>query len=251
MKPIFNRQTCAQKLEGSGLGPVCKPDAYVQYLASGPQPSDPCKKSTADIYQPVQWIGCFNSDTDEWTFAHFEVVFNTCAELAKEDPSWSAATCYFCCGGPGGTAVGTPEGEAQAEYLEPGDEVSGGSVGPGGELRWNAVAVGLSEPVARGTEPILRLVLGEGGSGLAALPDQVFMRADRSLVRAEALSAGDELVAPDGTAVPLRDVHSDAGCGGVQLIATDTRWNGSPDGHLLIRAGVVAGDYTLQLHLDD
>src|SRR4051812_4051235 len=114
MKPVFKPQTCAQTLKNFSLGPVCEPEAYDRYQTSAPRTGDPCTKADADIYQPVQWMGCFNSDTDEWKFVHFEVVFDTCADLAKDDPSWSAATCYFCCGGPGGTAVGTPEGEAEA-----------------------------------------------------------------------------------------------------------------------------------------
>jgi hypothetical protein len=241
----FDPNVCTQTLTNEGFAPLCPQDSCAAFQET-PLYHAVCAQQP--IYFPVQQLGCYEATSGQWEFATPNTILQVCLQLHEQDAGWNPMMCYCCCtgGGSGEATVATPEGETAAGYVKPGDEVSGGSVGPGGELRWGPVTVGLSHAVSSRDEPLVRLVYGD--DGLVATPDQLFMLADRSLVRAESLAPEHELVDPQGRPVPLTEVGRARGCGDVQLIATETRWNGSPDGHLLALGGVVAGDYTLQLH---
>jgi hypothetical protein len=240
---------CVEELTRMGLTPVCSEVYCGDILSpllfhaccSGQQPPGP---------GPVMVVACFNSETNEWRYDDPSKILQTCEQLHDQDPNWNPKVCYCCCY-PNLGEVATPEGGAvEPASVEPGSEVSGGSVGPGGELHWAPATVAFSAPAPDAGEPMVLLDYGDERRRLAALPDQVFMRADRSLVRAVALTPGCELVDPAGIPVPVHAVGRGRACGDAHLIATDTSWNGSPDGHLLALGGVVAGDYTLQLHFE-
>jgi hypothetical protein len=244
----YDPNVCAETLTNEGFIPVCSQDSCLDYMQTPVYHAD-CTGQA--MYAPVQQLACYNSATGAWQYAPPNKIMGLCLELHEQDPNWDPANCYCCCtGGTGAAEVATPEGTAEAGEVQPGDEVSGGSVGGGGELRWAPVTVGLRHSVSARDEPLVRLVYREDGGGLVATSDQLFMLADRSLARAGSLAAGHELLDPSGRPVPLLAAGRAHGCGDAQLIATDTTWNGSPDGHLLALGGVVAGDYTLQLHCE-
>jgi hypothetical protein len=243
----FDPGVCTDTLTKEGFTPLCSEDACASFMQT-PEYQAECKGEA--MYFPAPQSACFNQATGEWRYGPPEGIVQACEQLNSQDPNWIVHSCYCCCGGGAGeAAVATPEGEAAAGEVQAGDEVSGGSVGGGGALRWEPVTVGLSRGVSAREEPMLRLAYGDERAELVVAPDQVFMLADRSLVRAGSLAPGQALVDPHGDPVPLHAVERAGGCGAVQMIATDTHCDGSTDGHLLALGGVVAGDYTLQLHL--
>jgi hypothetical protein len=200
------------------------------------------------MYTPVQSIGCYNAATNEWRFGTPEEIGEVCQALIEKDRNWKLAHCYCCCTGPGMTAIDAPAGVERAlGTIQPGDTVLAGSVGEDG-IDWRPKTIAFSQGTESEQEQtMVKIAFGEGGR-LTLSADHVLMLADGSLTTAERIARGHSLMGHDGSALPVERVSMGGYRGAVHQIATDTRWQDSPDGHLLAANGVVVGDFTLQLH---
>jgi hypothetical protein len=84
---------------------------------------------------------------------------------------------------------------------------------------------------------------------LAVTSDHLFLLPDGMLKTAAKLTPNDQLVAPDGSKVPILALHIGDYTAGFHHIATSKKPPSADlDGHLLNTNGVVSGDYTLQLY---
>jgi len=240
-------EECKQKLEEHPeTQPLCPPDLCLEQMREGHWHEFCLDKSP---YTPIQTIGCFNAATAQWVWGPIRQIKQLCMEKAKQDPNWELEQCFCCCvGPPGWAAIGLPEDTKRPiGEIGVGDTMLAGKI-EGGRVEWEPATVGFSQ----GTESedqteMVRVAYGDG-AGLTVPPDQPLMLADGKLTTAGDLAPGQELMGVDGDPVPVGDVKRGSYEGSVHHIATDPDWNGSLDGHLIQVNGVVAGDFTLQLH---
>ncbi len=153
-----------------------------------------------------------------------------------------------------GTSVQLPDGSRAIERLEIGDPVLAASARDGG-WAWQLETVRFSEGAGPGgagmRQTMVSLGFGEGAR-LIVTPDQPMLLASGLLRRADRLTPGrDRLVASGGDAIDLLEVSLSLFGGGIHSIATSFDPARSLDRHLLACAGVICGDYALQLRGDD
>jgi hypothetical protein len=153
-----------------------------------------------------------------------------------------------------GTAVRTPAGLRPIEQIAKDDPVLGGFVGAGTPVRlnWQPRKTVLSAGTGGGVQPaMIYLVFGDGSRNIVCTRDQLFMRADGTLMRAERAVPGDQLLDADSRPVAIQQVSVGQYSGGVHHIALEGQWDGTVNGHLIVAGGLVAGDYLLQVHYVD
>lgn len=147
-----------------------------------------------------------------------------------------------------GTMVVLPDGrEAAIERIAGGDLVLAASLGDE-ELSWSPAAVIFSQGVPE-PQPRMSYLVFEDRSELVCTLDQPLLRADGQLVRAARLAPGERLLTPDGGSVELFSHSVSSSIHGVHAFATAGGWEGRPDGHLFAAAGVVAGDWLVEINL--
>lgn len=155
-------------------------------------------------------------------------------------------TCSCSC-----LAFGTPIQTAKDEYRAVEDFLVGDTVlAANADLKWSEHKVEFSQgTTGASVQKYTVLVVFGGGQFLAVTSDHVFMLADSSLKLASRLTIADQLIAPDGSPVPILSVHIGDYTAGFHHIATAKK---APDpnleGNLLNTNGVVSGDYSLQLY---
>jgi hypothetical protein len=242
----FDPNVCTQVLTQCGYTPVC-PSQHCQDFQETPLYHSDCAGEA--MYHPVQSMGCYNQAKGVWQFDIPQNIGKLCMSLMQQDPNWELLNCYCCCSCfARATPITVPTGAVAIGDLVEGDEILAGSVNGGG-VTWSPQRLGFSQGSTGGYEPaMVYLHYGDEDRALIASVDQPLMLADGKLTTAGVLVPGQSLVDQDGNAVPLKTVSLGAYTGGVHHIATQTRWHGSVDGHLMLAGGVVAGDFTLQLH---
>lgn len=226
-----------------------------------------CAEQQSTVYTPVGYTEVYNSKLcgpDEYDpFKCQERAFatlNDALSFLRTHPDFDNRPCWCCCACFAyGTPIATPDGEKVIEFFQIGDRVLAGSVtSKDGNLMlsWDAKDVQFSSgtgplPPAGHYPTMVFVHYGAGeGKGLIATLDQLFLMPDGKLKQAAKLSILDSLVAEDGSVVKINAVKLGEYSGGLHHIATSTRFDGSIDGHLLNSNGIVAGDYTLQIHAE-
>ena len=146
------------------------------------------------------------------------------------------------------TPIATPEGFKIIGDLAVGDQVSAGSL-RNGAMAYAAADVVFSTGTGVEREPsMVYLALEELGS-LIATRDQVFMLADGTLTTAAHLVPGHNLMGEGGGPVLIERVSDGSFNGAVHhIVATNTAFDGTSDGHLVLAQGVIVGDYLMEIH---
>ncbi|MGN6373510.1 MAG: hypothetical protein ACTHM1_11075 [Solirubrobacteraceae bacterium] len=199
----------------------------------------------------MQSLLCYNKSTGEWKWAQPQEMMKLCAELIQQDDSWEFSQCYCCCG-QAQTLVGVPDGRRPVAEVADGTSVLAGRLTESGAVEWEPAVVGFSQGTSGGAEaPLVSVAYGDGR--LMVVPtDLPLLLADGLLTNASRLVPGkDRLMGVDGMPLEVSAVGLREPEGGVHHIALGGSWSGSPDGHLIQIGGVVAGDFTLQLHLGE
>lgn len=151
------------------------------------------------------------------------------------------------------TPIAAPDGWRRIDSFIAGDQVMAGSRSATGgtQLTWSPVKVSFSQGTGESDQTMMYLRLGDGGGqSFTCSLGQPLLLFDGKLARAESLRPNQQLVDRGGNPVLVQKVSLGEFKGGVNIIATDAPWTGSPEGHFVLAAGVVTGDYTLELHFD-
>ena len=151
-----------------------------------------------------------------------------------------------------GTRMQTAVGSRPVEIFAVGDMVLAGS-GREGSWSWAPTAVQFSSGTGPGhwQPAMVYLRFGEDRELIVA-PDQLLMTDGNRLQRAGLLVPGNSLIAADGTAVALDLVSMGGFQGGAHSIAMNIdASNAQWDGHLLVCAGVIGGDFWLQMRQEE
>jgi hypothetical protein len=193
---------------------------------------------------------CLNIAGEDPEGKNYGVAGKNCFRLGNnyyELHCWCCCSCYA-----NGTLILSPWGLKKIEDFQRGDKVmaasltaTSGRVG----LQWNAAKVGFSFGTADGTQAgMVFLRYGANGS-MICTPDQLFLLKDGKMKRGDRLVPGqDVLVDPNGGPVVLHSISLGTYHGGVHHIATKPGFTGDLQGHLLNSAGIVTGDFDLQIH---
>ena len=154
------------------------------------------------------------------------------------------------------TFIATHEGDKPIYTIYVGEKVLVASVGLTSgktQINWSTATVNFSsENCPSGHQPLMVYIFlrGKNTYELICNMDQPFLLANGKYTTAEKLQPGKQLVDKDGNPVRIEMISIGSYSGGIHHISTDIPWERNPDGHLLLAGGVVAGDYTLQLHFD-
>ena len=159
--------------------------------------------------------------------------------------------CYCCCSCfAWHTPIAVPAGDPKPiQTFVIGDPV----LAAGTDLRWTPYAVEFSEGIPPGedygkTMFSVYFQLPTGVTSLVVTADHVFLLADGSLKRTEALVPGtDQLMSAEGEPVNLLALETGGWFGGVHHIATGEAVASDVKGHLLNSKGIVTGDWALQM----
>lgn len=194
----------------------------------------------------------------------------TCINVANEDPNgtnWGKSGrnctnlgsnyyemhCWCCCSCyANGTLILSPTGLKSIEDFQRGDKVMAASISgaPGtATFVWDVAKVDFSFGTGDGTEQgMVYLHYGDDGA-MVCTPDQLFLLENGKLKRGDRLVPGqDQLVDHNGEPVDLHTIALGTYHGGVHHIATAPGFSGDLQGHLLNSAGIVTGDFDLQIH---
>ena len=160
--------------------------------------------------------------------------------------------CWCCCSCfANGTLIASPTGAKKIEDYQVGDKVlAAGITGAAGStnLEWSPARVGFSFGTSDGTQQGMVYLRYGSGTTMICTPDQLFLLATGKMIRADRLVPGrDQFVSPGGTPVALYEISLGVYKGGVHHIATKPDFKGDLQGHLLNSAGIVAGDFDLQI----
>lgn len=207
-----------------------------------------------DYLYPYPGLMCVNTanpgDSSIWTKAG-----RNCTRLGD---TYYVLSCVCCCSCfANGTLIAVPAGYKPIEDFVIGDNVLAGSLGgsPGAlQLTWEPLRVGFSFGTAGGGEAGSEMVyLHYGSEGtIIVTTDHLFLLTSGRIIRANRLVPGEhELVSPTGDAVAVHEVSIGSYVGGIHHIATAPEFTGDLQQHLLSSAGVVSGDFNLQIHADE
>ncbi|HTD21425.1 MAG TPA: hypothetical protein VK738_02155 [Terriglobales bacterium] len=253
----YSPTVCLNKLQAAGLTPACEALTNPFHCDDLQQISPVVHAFCGQVqqyYAPVQALVCIHynpqGQPDQWKYFPPKDLIKKCTALG--DP-WAVDNCYCCCSCFAyDTLIAVPSGVEAIQFIAVGDNVLAGSLSKGGsspKFAWNPVPVNFSAGVSGGEHSSMMYVVHDGGD-LICTPDQVFMLASGGLTTASRLFPGDQLINKDGNPLTVKTVSAGSYTGGVHHISTGLPFNGNVDGHLLVAGGVVAGDYTLQLHFD-
>ncbi len=257
---VYDPTVCLTNLKTKGLVPpgmACQqltpPYHCENVINENPSYHQAC--ATAGVlYFPVLCFVCYNKSTKKAKYFPSSTFIENCTALHNQDANWEFDQCYCCCSClANDTLVAIPNGFKAISTITKGENVLAASTEVKGDklqMNWSSAEVNFSAGTgSTGHQPMMvYIVLEDHLNDLICNMDQVFLLANGKYSKAGKLQPGQQLVNKDGNPVIIQLVSIGAYNGGVHHISTNKPWNKNPDGHLLLAAGVVAGDYTLQLH---
>lgn len=173
------------------------------------------------------------------------------------DPTWgyscpdgyASQTCYCCCSClANGTPIAIPDGVKAIEQFVIDDAVTVGDWNAQ-QLTWKTGTVKFSSGSDAGWKNTMMFIEYAGNKQLIASVDHLFLLATGKLKRADRLvPQNDQLMSAEGTPYEVLSTISGSWDKGLHHIATDMQFRGSLNGHLINSAGVVSGDYCLQIN---
>jgi hypothetical protein len=216
-------------------------------------PVVPCTPKT--LLDPYLASACINTAGLDPDGKNWGKTGRNCTNLDKVNGTYYDVFCWCCCSCfANGTLVSSPTGVKKIEDYQIGDKVLAAAMSGGAgsiKLEWSPARVGFSFGTSDGTEQGMVFLRYGSGTTMVCTPDQLFLLATGKIIRADRLVPGrDQFVAPDGTPVALYEISLGVYKGGVHHIATEPGFKGDPQGHLLSSAGIVSGDFDLQIHAD-
>ncbi|MFJ4184235.1 hypothetical protein [Kitasatospora sp. NPDC089509] len=167
---------------------------------------------------------------------------------------WSGKllACYCCCACMAyGTKIALSlDRQERIETIAKGEHILTGTLAPDGKVTWAPSLVTFSDGAIGGNSPsIMHMSFGRPDERLGELictTDQPILLAGSTLVQASQVHVRDQLMGADGQPVPVRSVGIGDYTGGLHHLGTG-RSADPAGGHLLQAAGIVVGDYYLQL----
>jgi hypothetical protein len=207
------------------------------------------------MYQPVAIPVCMNTATGKALWFPSATFF---AQCAAQGQGWGPGICFCCCSCfADETPVATPTGLVRIGQIQKGQDLlvaSFASAGGAPKLTWGPKSVAFSAGTA-GTATVqptmVWLVYGsETHSELICTGDQPLLLDNGKFIQAKKIVPGMKLVDQNGKPVPVVLASIGQYVGGVHHIAIDAQWDNSPDNHLILAGGVVAGDFTMQAGFD-
>jgi hypothetical protein len=250
---------CLSQLENMGLTPACQallPTSFncEEVLDDAPPRLHQICMQESNCF-PIVVIICQNQQTGEARYFPYSTAIKQCMALNQQDPNWQMAQCYCCCPCIGEAAqVAVPDGAVPADTIGIGQGVLAASIeqpGDGLRLKWSETKVYFSQGTGSGghQSPRVSVTFGtDENQKLICSVDQPFLLANGKLTTGGKLRPGQQLVDKDGQPQEIKTASVGTNEGGVHHIATTEPWKNSPDGHLLLTAGVVTGDFTLQMY---
>lgn len=153
------------------------------------------------------------------------------------------------------TLIAIPDGYKPIYMIAKGEQVLVASVRSNSDkiqMNWSTAKVNYNDGNPSGGEPAVAYIFlrGKETNELICSTGQPFLLADGKYTMAGSLHSGQQLVDKDGDPVTIEVRIGHSYYGGVHHISTGNPWYKSPDGHLLLVGGVVAGDHTLQIYFD-
>lgn len=253
----YDPAVCLQNLNAKKLLPACQ-NLITPFHCDDVTGLDPGYHQTcADAglyYFPIICAVCLNGRTNEYRYFPSLTFFRDCGALYKQDQAWEPSGCYCCCSClANDTLVAVPGGVAPIYTIARGASVMAGSVATsdaGVRLSWSEAKVRFSQGTGSGGhQPMMVYVTfgPDSNQELICNTDQPFLLADGKYTTGGKLRPGQKLVGGDGQPLEVQLVSIGSYEGGVHHLATDSPWTGSPDGHLLLAGGVVAGDWAMQM----
>lgn len=253
----YDPTQCLKDLQDSGMTPTCQtltPAWHCEDLTTAGGAYHRFCGNAGIMYQPIPMLYCGNPQTGISQYFPPDTMFAQCSALGAP---WQGGTCYCCCSCfANDTMIGTPHGNKEIYLISKGEEVLAGSLVPNGgktQVEWSRTGVSFSSGTsAHGHQPLMVYLSlrGKDRQELLCNMDQPFLLADGKFTKAGKLHPGQQLVDKDGNPLTVELISIGAYNGGVHHISTEAPWSNDPSGHLLLAGGVVAGDYTLQLHFD-
>lgn len=153
------------------------------------------------------------------------------------------------------TLIALPDGDKPISWILEREQVLAASIGSTSgkmQMNWSTARVSFSSGSSSGHQPMMVYLYlkGKYTHELICNMDQPFLLANGRYTTAAKLIPGKQLVDKGGDPVTIGLVSMGSYRGGVHNISTDIPWQNSPDGHLFLAGGVVAGDYNLMLYFD-
>ena len=214
---------------------------------------DPLPKCTPKaLLDPYLASACINVAGQDLNGTNWSKHGKNCTNLGN---NYYDVFCWCCCSCfANGTLIASPTGAKKIEDYQVGDKVlAAGITGAAGStnLEWSPARVGFSFGTSDGTQQGMVYLRYGSRTTMICTPDQLFLLATGKMIRADRLVPGrDQFVSPGGTPVALYEISLGVYKGGVHHIATKPDFKGDLQGHLLNSAGIVAGDFDLQIHAD-
>ena len=193
---------------------------------------------------PISTAQCYNKATREITEPTYD-----------PDAGYSCANglitpvCSCCCSCmANGTPIAIPEGSKPIEAFEIGDAITVGAW-EASELCWKTGSVQFSSGSDAGWPSTMMFISYGDKKQLIASIDHLFLLASGKLKRADrVVPYQDQLLGADGKPLEITSSVSGKWMKGLHHVATDLHFTGSLDGHLINTAGIVSGDYCLQIN---
>ncbi|MFI1577584.1 hypothetical protein [Embleya sp. NPDC020630] len=196
---------------------------------------------------PYPIFYCQLPDNSAKFFADVRTHKSECAKLGGE-----MGVCACCCGsGAQATMIAlSAERQEKADSIAKGEQALTGSLTDDGTVAWAPAPVTFSDGAA-GAAHLNSVHLSFGhpddpAAELVCSTDQPILLADGTLVQASQVQVRDRLMGADGQPVPVRSVAIGEYSGGVHHLGIG-RSSEPGEGHLVQAAGIVIGDYYLQL----
>lgn len=176
------------------------------------------------------------------------------------DPEWgytcpdgtALQTCYCCCSClANGTPIAIPDGVKAIEQFNIGDDVTVGDWNAS-KLSWKTGTVKFSSGTDAGSSSTMMFIQYGDKKQLIASMDHLLLLATGKLKRADRLvPQKDQLLSAEGQPLDILSSISGKWEKGLHHIATGLQFTGSLDGHLINSAGIVSGDYCLQINQNE
>lgn len=247
---------CHKRLEQRGFFP-CEASVYTSMPTHcsevNKRYSDMCREQYE--YWPISTAQCYSEVKGEYRYFPLTTLYNDCFKLQVNEPenNWNIKECYCCCWCfANNTLIDMSEGKKEIKDIQFGEKIIVGSIdkSASSNLSWNEDTITFSAGTDGGIQPAMMYIVFGNKEEIIVSCDHVFLLSTGKFITAERLQPGDELVDKNGKPLPILTASIGQYEGGLHHIAANVEFDGSVDGHMIIAAGVVSGDYTLQVNFD-